>query len=648
MREIAAKCRLSIGAVHKILAKHREQSAGCQMELSAAEELILEECELVETAAEEDGPREEPQRREVKSTCSLPEETEAQEAEDRSLDRVMARLGLLDDAAALFSPGENVSWAGVMMAAVVLSTSPFLSLVKKSYGSIGPAFYGLRTVMMSYVMMALLRIQRIEDLRREDPRKLGRVLGLDRVAEVKTLRRKWHRLCKAGKALELMEELGRSRLGELDEPPEVIMVDGHIGVYTGKRKIGEVFCTRANRVVKGRTENWVHLPGGQPLLALSCPFNEGLGQGLQEAITKSKELTGQDSLTCVFDRGGWSTELWEQILAAGDHIISYRKGSFDAWGVEAFEPGPIQINGKEHAFSPCMREVDIPVYEKKVSHKGCKINYRKTKRILNLKEVRILRADGGQTSILTSRRDLSAEQIVSLQLARWGDQENQFKYMLREFDLDALWMYGTEPIDKGVDHPHGHYTHLQKELRKLMDQRKKLLNRVWSSLPNTPEVENEAQATERIVQWIRTTGGGQFDELNAIEASIANLQEQLEKTPARESVAAAQYEQLKPESKRLSNVIKTVACDVEKTLAEMITPHYANAHNEKRRLIAAALKTSGCLRLEPGLLVVQLDPQSSPSRTRAVDALCQKLNDHQARFPGSNRIIRFETNRPAV
>ena len=151
VREIAAKCRLSIGAVHKILAKHGESSAGCQMELSAAEELILEECELAETAAEEDGPREEPQRREVRSTCSLPEETEAQEAEDRSLDRVMARLGLLDDAPALFAPGENVSWAGVMMAAVVLSTSPFLSLVKKSYGSIGPAFYGLRTVMMSYV-----------------------------------------------------------------------------------------------------------------------------------------------------------------------------------------------------------------------------------------------------------------------------------------------------------------------------------------------------------------------------------------------------------------------------------------------------------------------------------------------------------------
>lgn len=84
---------------------------------------------------------------------------------------------------------------------------------------------------------------------------------------------------------------------------------------------------------------------------------------------------------------------------------------------------------------------------------------------------------------------------------------------------------------------------------------------------------------------------------------------------------------------------------MEGALADMITPHYKNAENEKRRLIAAALTTVGSLRLEPGALVVRLDPQSSPVRTRAVDAVCRQLNDYNARFPGSNRIIRFETDR---
>lgn len=145
--------------------------------------------------------------------------------------------------------------------------------------------------------------------------------------------------------------------------------------------------------------------------------------------------------------------------------------------------------------------------------------------------------------------------------------------------------------------------------------------------------------------WLNSTDPKKLDKLNTIETSIARIREALEQTPERESVAAAGFEQLKPESRRLSNVIKTIACDVEGALADMITPHYKNAENEKRRLIAAALTTVGSLRLEPGSLVVRLDPQSSPVRTRAVDAVCRQLNDYNARFPGSNRIIRFETDR---
>lgn len=673
VREIAAQCQISVGAVHEVLVKQRERVAHQQMELTEIEQTDIEECEAVAVRPTGDVqselpvsethpvvslhedvggpvPNEESTAHDVESneqrlTGDLSEKAEALVAKDRWSDRMMARLGLIHDAPAFFAPEENVPWAGVMMAAVILSDSSFLGLAKRTYGSIGPAFYGLRTTMMTYVMMALLRIFRIEDVRDSDPRKLGRVLGLDRVAEVKTLRRKWHKLCKAEKALELMEAVGRSRVEQFDQPPEVIMVDGHLGIYTGKEKIGKVFSTCANQIVKGYTDNWIHLPGGAPLLMLSCPFNEGLSQGLQDAIEKSRALIGCNSLTCVFDRGGWSTELWEKILEGGNHVMSYRKGSFDLWDSEAFEERPITINGKDYAFAPSMRDTQIPVYEKEVSQKGCKIKYRKTTRMLKLKEVRILRPDKGQTSILTSRTDLTAEQIASVQLARWGDQENQFKYMIREFDLDALWMYGTDPIDPEVDHPHPQYTRLEAQLRKLIAQRKTFLNRIWSALPDAAQSENDEQTYERIVQWLQTTNSEKFETLNIIETNIARVREELEKTPARESVSAAGFEQLKPESRRLSNVIKSVACDVEGVLAEMVVPHYKNADNEKRSLIAAALKTAGSLRLEPGALIVRLDPQSAPVRTRAVDAVCRQLNDYKARFPGSNRIIRFETDR---
>jgi hypothetical protein len=47
-------------------------------------------------------------------------------------------------------------------------------------GSIGPAFYGLRTSMVTLLLLALLRIKRPEALKEYSPPALGRVLGLDR------------------------------------------------------------------------------------------------------------------------------------------------------------------------------------------------------------------------------------------------------------------------------------------------------------------------------------------------------------------------------------------------------------------------------------------------------------------------------------
>jgi len=47
------------------------------------------------------------------------------------------------------------------------------------YGSIGPAFFGLRATIVALVLMALLRIKRPEGLKEHRPDTLGRILGLD-------------------------------------------------------------------------------------------------------------------------------------------------------------------------------------------------------------------------------------------------------------------------------------------------------------------------------------------------------------------------------------------------------------------------------------------------------------------------------------
>jgi transposase len=128
------------------------------------------------------------------------------DASDRTFDRQLAYLGLLDDAAPLFREGSSVPGVGVLFALPCLVESGLFRISRKLYGEIGPAFYGLRTTLLTLLLMALLRIKRPEHLKERDPATFGRLLGLDRAPEVKTLRRRLTRLA----AYRCAEQLGVS------------------------------------------------------------------------------------------------------------------------------------------------------------------------------------------------------------------------------------------------------------------------------------------------------------------------------------------------------------------------------------------------------------------------------------------------------
>ncbi len=137
---------------------------------------------------------------------------------DRSGDRLLAYLGLLDDAVPLFGSQLKVARAGVLLAIPPLVQSGVFDCAQKIYGSLGPGFYGLRTSLLTLLLMALWRIKRPEDLKEYSPQELGRVLGLDRAPEVKTLRRKLARLAAVGRAAQFGEALARQRIGCAERP----------------------------------------------------------------------------------------------------------------------------------------------------------------------------------------------------------------------------------------------------------------------------------------------------------------------------------------------------------------------------------------------------------------------------------------------
>src|SRR5204862_6817945 len=146
------------------------------------------------------------------STAALPPTCDT-DPMNRFGDRLMACLGLLEDAAPLFGSQAKVPRAGVLLALSPLVRSGVFECAQEIYGSLGPGFYGLRTSLLTLLLMALWRIKRPEALKEHSPQDLGRVLGLDRAPEVKTLRRNLARLAAAGSAAQFGQALAQRRIG---------------------------------------------------------------------------------------------------------------------------------------------------------------------------------------------------------------------------------------------------------------------------------------------------------------------------------------------------------------------------------------------------------------------------------------------------
>ena len=87
--------------------------------------------------------------------------------------------------------------------------------------------------------MALVRIKRAEQIKHHDPAGLGRVLGLPRAAEVKTIRRKLNEIAERGQAAQWHRRLARRRAEQQPSALATLYVDGHVRAYHGRHRIGK-------------------------------------------------------------------------------------------------------------------------------------------------------------------------------------------------------------------------------------------------------------------------------------------------------------------------------------------------------------------------------------------------------------------------
>lgn len=539
---------------------------------------------------------------------------------DRRMDRLFAYLGLLEDAAPWFRSATRVPRAGVLLAMPALVGSGVFTIARKIYGSLGPAFYGLRTTLVTLLLMALLRIKRPEGLKEHPPEDLGRLLGLDRAPEVKTLRCKLGRLAAVGRAVEFGRALALRRVADRGAVLGFLYVDGHVRVYHGQRRLPKAHVARMRLAMPATTDYWVNDAVGDPLFVVTAEANRGLVKMLPAVLEQVRGLVGERRVTVVFDRGGYSPKLFLKLITDGFDLLTYRKGRFRQVPRSRFRLHEAVLEGHKVSYT--------------LADQGVRLLGGR----LRLRQVTRLGEDGHQTPILTSRRDLPAVEVAYRMFERWR-QENFFKYLREEYALDALVDYGVVPDDPDRDVPNPAWRELDARLREARLEVARLAAEYGAEAFVNPESRRPTMRGFKIAH------GKLAHRLRAAAKRVADLQARRAGVPPRVPVSKTvpgEVVKLAPERKLLTNLLKMVAYQAESDLVRLVAPHYKRVEQEGRTLIQSALGGPADLEVTETELRIRLAPLSSPHRTRAIAALCQELDRRGTRFPGCRLRLRYQ------
>jgi hypothetical protein len=556
-------------------------------------------------------------------------------ATDREQDRFAASLGLLQEASPEFVCADNVCNAGVLfmipalLSQGLLKASTVLSPLRKGY-------YGLMSVLLVLAFMLLSRIKCPEQLKTCKVGELGKALGLDRIPEAKCLRNKIGQIVNQEKA----EALSTALLHEWvdKEDAAFFFMDGHVRVYHGYlAKLPRRYVSREKICLSGTTEFWVNDELGMPYMVVTGELNEKLKDIIEDKLVPAlmQELSGRTSqealdkdpdrarFTVVFDREaydlGFFKHLWDTYRIA---VLTYRKAVKGAWPESEFTQTETMVIGKNVSMLLC---------EKTWEHEKC-----------SMREIRKLSENGHQTSIITTLRQATSGTLAGKMFSRWS-QENFFRYMVQDYDMDRLVQYGVEEVNPDSEVVNPSYKNSAYRLKKLREKEARLKAKLFERIEQDliADIDSAKQALEQQSQLQEAIVG--------YEQQIRQLREELKQIPKRikikEMPDSCRYNKLKTESKLFMNAIRMIVYRAETAVANLLSPHYARSSEEIRMLVKEIIKSDADLTPDHNdkTLTVRLHSLSTPRANAAVKELCTTLNETETLFPGTDLRLVYKT-----
>ena len=558
-------------------------------------------------------------------------------ATTRSLERVAAAMGQLAAAPIAFQTACDVPHGGVLLALPALLAQGLLRYSPERY-QLPEGFYGLDSIFLLLGFMALARIGSLEQLRYEPPGEWGKLLGLDRIPEVRTLRAKLKLLCQdLGRALRWNAELAKEWIARQQDAELYFYCDGHVRVYHGEQTaLPRHYIARERLCLRATTDYWINAMDGQPYLYVNKEVDPGLIATLKQdvipwleaSVPKSPEQQkrlAEDPrahwFTVVFDREGYSPELFEQMRQKRIAVLTYHKFPKQDWSSAEFTSHSVELSGGE-------------TVSLKLAERGTQLSNK-----LWVREIRKLTDSGHQTPMLTTNFQAPMTALAVSLFARWS-QENFFRYMREHYSLDRLVEYGTEPIPDAISVVNPQWRKLDSQIRSKTGQRYRLTAQFGA-------LALSEQPTESELQGYQQRKGQLQEQIQHLDREIDTLKQQRPQTPHHIPVKSLpeedRFTRLRTERKHFVDTIKMIGYRAETSLASLLRQHLARS-DDARVLLRQLFQNEVDLISDSAhqTLTVRLHHFTQAAHDQAIAQLCATLNETQTVFPGTHLKLIFE------
>jgi Transposase protein len=562
-------------------------------------------------------------------------------AATRSLERVAAAMGSLGSAPIQFQSTCDVTRGGVLLALPALLAVGLLRYTPQMY-ELPKGFYGIDSIFLLLALMALARIQSLEQLRYQAPGEWGKLLGLDRIPEVRTLRAKLKLLCEdLGQALRWNSALAKEWIAQQNATELYFYCDGHVRVYHGEQTpLPRHYVARERLCLRATTDYWINAMDGQPFLYVNKEVDPGLIATLKQDVIpwleanvaqtpEQERRLAEDPwahwFTLVFDREGYSPELFQYLWQKRIAVLTYHKFPQDPWREQEFHSYSVSLGGGE-------------TVTMKLAERGTQLSNQSW-----VREIRKLSDSGHQTSILTTNLQAPRATLAAALFARWC-QENFFRYMREHYGLDRLIEYGTEPVPDAIQVVNPQWRKLDSQIRSQAGQRYRLAAQFGALALSEDPSESELQAFQLRKGELR-------EETENLDGEIEKLKQERKNTahhiPVKSLPEEDRFTRLRTERKHFIDTIKIIAYRAESSLASLLREHLART-DDARALLRQIFDTEVDLLpdLTANTLTVRLHHLTQAAHDQAIEHLLAELNATQTVFPGTRLTLMFKIGSP--